>query len=69
MRSLCEEAAQGPVREARAALGPGRRLDAAALPPLRKQHFLEALRVVRPSVPPESLAMYEGWAKAYAVRS
>ncbi|KAA0174438.1 hypothetical protein FNF27_04036 [Cafeteria roenbergensis] len=69
VRSLCEEAAQGPVREARASLRPGERLDASALPPLRMRHFVEALRVVRPSVPPESLAMYEDWARAYAVRS
>lgn len=69
LKALCQEAAQGPVRELRAKLGAGVPMRAEDLPPLQKRHFDDALRVVRPSVPKASLAAFDAWARSYAVTS
>jgi len=55
------------VRELRASLGAGAPLRREDLGPILARHFMEAARVVRPSVPQASLAAYEVWARDYAV--
>jgi fidgetin-like protein 1 len=69
LKALCQEAAQGPVRELRAALRPGQVMRREDLPPLSNSHFQEALRIVRPSVPPSSIVAFERWARDFAVKS
>lgn len=60
IRSLCTEAAMGPVREvaARHSLAEVRAGD---VPPITRSHFVQALQGVGPSVSPADLQRYVDW--------
>ncbi|CBK24165.2 uncharacterized protein [Blastocystis hominis] len=57
IKSLCKEAAMGPIREVDDLM----QVDAGKIRPIQRQDFLEAFRVCAPSVNPSSLRQYEEW--------
>jgi len=58
LRSLCQEAAMGPIRESVSSIS---RIDEADLPPISFKHFASALRSIRPSVAQKDLDLYVKW--------
>jgi len=58
LRSLCQEAAMGPIRESVKMIS---RIDESDLPPICFNHFSAALRSVRPSVAQKDLDAYISW--------
>ena len=58
LASLCQEAAMGPVRELGARIATA---SADELRPIALMDFTAALKAVRPSVDPASLAQYDDW--------
>jgi SpoVK/Ycf46/Vps4 family AAA+-type ATPase len=58
LRSLCQEAAMGPIRESVKSIS---RIDEADLPPISFSHFQGALRSIRPSVALKDLDLYIKW--------
>ena len=67
LTAVCAEAAMAPIRE----LGPAALLQVKAeeVRLLQEKDFLAAVRVVRPSVSPESLAKYTQWSATFAAVS
>lgn len=61
IRSICTEAAMGPVREVCASGTNLARLDAANMPSISKHHFDDALDTVAPSVSEADLQRYIDW--------
>mmetsp|Transcript_20883 Transcript_20883/g.30051 ORF Transcript_20883/g.30051 Transcript_20883/m.30051 type:complete len:524 (-) Transcript_20883:94-1665(-) len=61
VRSLCTEAAMGPVREIASSNVELHRIVAADVPPVSARHFEEALDVVSPSVSVKDLEKYIRW--------
>ncbi len=62
IRSLCQEAAMGPVREAAlSSSGDLHSIDALSMPAVSLQHFTEALETVLPSVSNKDLHRYIEW--------
>jgi SpoVK/Ycf46/Vps4 family AAA+-type ATPase len=60
--SLCREAALGPIRELGSAI---KEVDSDMVRPVSFKDFRQAVRVIRPSVSPESLSYYEAWDKEF----
>lgn len=58
LRSLCQEAAMGPIRESVRNIS---RIDESELPPISFAHFGSALRSIRPSVAQKDLDLYVQW--------
>ncbi len=58
IRSLCQEAAMGPIRESVMSIS---RINEADLPPISFAHFRAALKSVRPSVAQKDLELYVKW--------
>ena len=67
LSALCAEAARAPIREISAAALLKVKAEDVRL--LHEQDFLGAVRVVRPSVSPESLAKYTQWSDSFATAS
>lgn len=62
LKSLCTDAAMGPIRSLGAdALN----VDVADVPPIAYKHFRQALRGTKPSVSPADLVQYIEWDKTY----
>jgi len=66
IRSLCQEAAMGPIRESVSRL---RNIEEADLPPISPDHFASALRQVRPSVALKDLDLYVKWNQEFGTFS
>lgn len=65
LKSLCCDAAMGPIRE----LGAGALdVDLSQVPPISFKHFRKALRGTKPSVAPADLIQYLEWDKTYGSR-
>ena len=58
LKSLCQEAAMGPIRESVSSIS---RIEINELPPISFAHFSAALRSVRPSVAQKDLDLYISW--------
>mgnify|MGYP002840082382 CR=1 FL=1 len=58
LRSLCTEAAMGPIRDSSRSIN---RIHESQLPPISFKHFTTALRSVRPSVAQKDLNLYIKW--------
>ena len=58
LRSLCTEAAMGPIRDSSKMIN---RIDESQLPPISFRHFSVAMRSVRPSVAQKDLDLYIKW--------
>jgi fidgetin-like protein 1 len=66
LKSLCTEAAMGPIRE----LGSkALEVDANDVPPIAYKHFRMALRRTKPSVAPADLLQYEAFDATYGFRN
>jgi fidgetin-like protein 1 len=66
LKSLCTEAAMGPIRE----LGSkALEVDANDVPPIAYKHFRMALRRTKPSVAPADLVQYEAFDATYGFRN
>lgn len=62
LKSLCAEAALGPIRSLG---GNFMKVEAADVPPISFKHFKQALRGTKPSVAPSDLVQYEEWDQMY----
>lgn len=67
LSALCHEAAFGPIRE----IGIDRlkTVKADEVRPIQPQDFSAALRMIRPSVSPESLVQYSEWLDQFGISS
>lgn len=63
LAALCKEAALDSVRGLS-----HQQLNAGFIPPITLQNFVNAMKVIRPSVPKNSLQMYERWNNEFGVR-
>lgn len=65
LSAVCQEAALGPIRE----MNPSqlRTVKAEDVRPIREDDFLKAIKIIRPSVSPESLSAFERWAEQFGV--
>lgn len=58
LRALCTEAAMGPIRDMATDIS---RVRVSDVPPIRYQHFLDALASIRPSVSEKDLGGLKQW--------
>jgi fidgetin-like protein 1 len=58
IRSLCQEAAMGPIRESMSSIC---NINEADLPPIGFHHFQMAMNAIRPSVAQKDLELYVKW--------
>jgi len=58
IKSLCQEASMGPIRDSVENLS---RINESELPPISFAHFSSALRHIRPSVAQEDLELFANW--------
>ena len=63
LAALCKEAALDPIRRLT-----HQELESGNIPPITFTNFLNGLNIIRPSVPRNSLDMYEQWNKEFGVR-
>ncbi len=67
LAAVCQEAALGPIREL--PLDQLKTVKAEEVRPIQQQDFGSALRVIRPSVSPESLEQFRKWSDQFGVTS
>lgn len=63
--ALCQEAAMGPIREMKPEVL--KTIKADEIRSLTEQDFLNAMRIIRPSVSKESLTAFVSWSDKYGV--
>lgn len=62
LKSLCADAAMGPIRQLGAK---ALEVEATDVPPISYKHFRQSLRSMKPSVAPDDLVQYIEWDKIY----